>query len=62
MTAREVIEQIKALPPEERARVIDFVEEVRALQHVRYADRQSFDEAAAWTLSEHAELMRKLSQ
>lgn len=45
-----------------RACVIDFVEEVRALQHVRYADKKSFAAAAAWTQHEHAELMRKLSQ
>ena len=62
MTAREVIDQIKALPPEERARVIDFIEEVRAQEHVRYADQKNFEDAAAWTLKEHAELMRKLSQ
>jgi hypothetical protein len=32
MTARAIIEQIKALPPEEQAKMIDFVEEVKAVQ------------------------------
>ena len=34
MTARAVIEQIKALPPEEQAKVIDFLREVKGVQEV----------------------------
>jgi hypothetical protein len=62
MEAREVIDQIKALPPEEQAKVVDFIEEVKALQRVKYADPVGFAEAAQWVFTEHAELMRKLSQ
>lgn len=62
MNAHEVIDQIKALPPEEQAKVIGFIEEVRAAQNVKYADDKSFAAAAQWAFKEHAELMRKLSQ
>jgi hypothetical protein len=62
MEAREVINQIKALPPEEQAKVVDFIEEVKAMQRVKYADQVSFAEAAKWVFAEHAELMRKLSR
>ena len=63
MTAREVIEQIKTLPPPERAKVVDFVHDMEAKESpVRAADDQAFTEAAKWVFNEHAELMRKLSQ
>lgn len=62
MNAREVIDQIKSMPPEEQAKVIDFIAEVKAAQSAKYADQQSLDAAAKWTFSEHAELMRKLGQ
>ena len=61
MKAHEVIDQIKALPPEEQAKVIDFIEEVKAAQRVRFADEASFASAAAWVFQEHAALMRELS-
>jgi hypothetical protein len=62
MTAHEVIDQIKAMPPEEQAKVIDFIEEVKSSQRVKDADDRSFAAAAGWAFTEHAELMRKLSQ
>jgi len=62
MNAHEVIDRIKALPPEEQAKVIDFIEEVKAAHRVKYADDKSFAAAADWVFKEHAELMRKLSQ
>lgn len=62
MRAREVIDQIMALPPQEQAKVIDFIEEVKARQRVQDPDKRTFDEAAAWVFEEHAELMRKLSK
>jgi len=46
MTAHEVIDQIKALPPEERAKVIDFIEEEKAAQREKYGDDRSFAAAA----------------
>jgi hypothetical protein len=62
MRAHDVIDQIKALPPDEQAKVVEFIEEVKALQRVKYADQVSFAEAAKWVFNEHEELMRKLSQ
>ena len=64
MTAQAVIQQIKALPPEERAKVVGFLHELETPQppRVRHADEKTFAEAAEWTLREHADLMRKLSQ
>jgi hypothetical protein len=62
MKAHEVIDQIKAMSPDEQAKVIDFIEEVKASQRVKCADDKSFADAAQWTFKEHAELMRKLSQ
>jgi hypothetical protein len=63
MTAYEVIDQIKALPLPERAKVLDFVHELEAGRApVRQADDQTFTEAARWVFDEHADLMRKLSQ
>jgi hypothetical protein len=62
MNAQEVIDQIRTLPPDEQAKVIGFLEEVKAAQRVRPADEESFATAAEWVFTEHAELMRKLSQ
>ena len=62
MKASEVIDQIKALPPEEQSKVVDFIEEVKAMQRGKSADQASFAQAAQWVFAEHAELMRKLSQ
>lgn len=64
MTAIQIIDQIKALPPEEQAKVRDFVHQLDAAvsPHVQYADEKTVAEAAKWTFSEHAELMCKLSQ
>jgi hypothetical protein len=62
MTTSEVIDQIKALPPEEQAKVIGFIEEVKATLRVSSADAASFAAAADWVFKEHSELMRKLSQ
>jgi hypothetical protein len=63
MTAHEVIDQIKSLPLDERAKVLNFVHELEAKEpKLKYADTSAFVEAAKWTFGEHAELMRKLSQ
>jgi hypothetical protein len=61
VNADDVIDQIKALPPEEQAKVIDFIEEVKAAQ-AKFADNTSFAAATEWVFKEHADLMRKLSQ
>ena len=62
MTARVVIEQIKALPPEEQAKVIDFLEEVKAVHAVRTMKPEKFEESAKRVFNRHAELMQKLSR
>ena len=62
MKAREVIDQIIALPPEEQAKVVEFIEEVKASQQGKLRSKASFEEAAHWVFTEHQELMRKLSQ
>lgn len=62
MNAHEVIDQIRALPPEEQAKVIDFLDAVKAAQRTKAPTQVSFAEAAQWVFAEHAELMQKLSQ
>jgi len=65
MTAIEVIDQIKILPPEERAKVVDFfIHEIEAAQplDVRHAEDKTFEQASKWVLREHTDLLRKLAQ
>ena len=62
MTARVVIEQIKALPPEEQAKVIDYLEEVKAVGRVRTMKPEMFDESSQRVFDRHSELMQKLSR
>ena len=62
MTARAVIEQIKALPPEEQAKVIDFLEKVKAVRQVRTLDPETFKQSTERVFDRHAELMQKLSR
>lgn len=68
MSAAEIIEQIKALPLEERKQVFSFVREVEkesvstSGQDVRYADDQTFDAAVERVFEQHAELFKKLAE
>lgn len=62
MTARAVIDQIKALPPEEQAMVIEFVEEIKSAQRGRTISVELFEEAAQRVFERHADLMHKLSK
>ena len=63
MSAVEVIEEIKKLPVEERAKVTAFVQQqTSALPKTRFADDATFQEAKTWAFKEHDELLRKLSQ
>jgi hypothetical protein len=63
MTAHEVIDQIKALPLPERAKVVDFVHELEAKQPAEPTlEPRAFDEAARRVFDRHEKLMHKLSQ
>ena len=63
MTAVEVINEIKALPPQEKAKVIDFVQRLESTQpRVRTLDPRAFEQAARSVFERHDELMHKLSQ
>jgi hypothetical protein len=62
MTAADVIDQIKALDPKERAKVLDLLLEIGAGQKSVYMDDQSFDQAADRVLERHADLLRKLAE
>ncbi len=62
MTARIVIEQIKALPPEEQAKVINFLEEVKLVRAVRTMQPETFEQSAKRVFDRHADLMDKLGR
>jgi hypothetical protein len=62
MTAGAVIEQIKALPPEEQAKVIDFLEEIKAVRQIRTMNPDTFNESSKRVFNRHSELMQKLSR
>jgi hypothetical protein len=63
MTAHEVIDQIKALPDQEKAKVIDFVQALDPARPAgREMDQSTFDQAASRVFTRHTDLMRKLSQ
>jgi hypothetical protein len=62
VTAIEVIGQIKALPPEERAKVVDFVREIEEARPEGTIAQQVFEQSAKQVFEVHDELMKKLSQ
>ena len=67
MSAAEIIEQIKTLPPKERETVVEFFEKAKAesaseTREVRYADDAVFRAAADRVFETHAELFRRLAQ
>ncbi|CAN5527332.1 hypothetical protein BH20VER1_BH20VER1_16910 [soil metagenome] len=66
MSVAELIERIKALPPDELEEVRSFVlgtEEVKAGEpEVRYASDEQFNRAADRVFENHDELLRKLAQ
>jgi len=59
MTASEVIDQIKSLPPEERAKVVGFIHDIES---ERTLDTGTFEQSAKQVFDQHAELMHRLSQ
>jgi hypothetical protein len=67
MSAAEVIELIKKLPPEEKAEVIAFAKnaesEVRSTDRkVRYVSQEKFAEITPEVFAKHDELFRRLAQ
>lgn len=62
MTADKVIDQIKSLPPAERAKVVGFIHETEAGRSERTLDAGTFEQSAKQVFDRHAELMQKLSQ
>ena len=62
MTAYEVIDQIKSLPPEERAKVVGFIQKMEWDRTERTLDVGTFELSAKQVFDRHAGLMQKLSQ
>jgi hypothetical protein len=63
MTAVEVIDEIKALPPLEKAKVIDYVQGLESPQRrVRTVDPKTFEEAARSVFEQHGDLMHRLGR
>ena len=65
-SALEIIEQIKVLPPEEKAKVVDYVRQLQvgpsAMTEVRLMDQAEFNAAKERMFSKHADLLKKLAQ
>jgi hypothetical protein len=64
VSAQEIIEQIKALPPTDRAKVLEFTRSLQesGVDAVRYVDQETLEKAAKKVFDEHEELFRKLAQ
>ncbi len=64
VTATALIDQIKALPLDEQAKVIDALEELKSAQvpRVRSLDPKTFEQTTQRVFERHAALMQKLSQ
>lgn len=67
MSAADIIELIKKLPPEEKAEVREFiqsetVESPPAERPIRYISDEKFDEVAPKIFEKHHELLRRLAQ
>lgn len=66
MSALEVIEQIKALPPEEKAAVLDFIHKLETASgpssELRYVDRAALETTAEKIFDRYDDLFRKLAQ
>ena len=64
MSAAEVIEQIKALPPAEKAQVLDFVRtlQVDKSTGIKFASDEQAKEAGDRVVKQYEEVFRKLAQ
>ena len=62
MSAAEIIELIKKLPPEEKAEVREFIQSEPASDGVRRMDLEKAKATADKIFDRHAELFRRLAQ
>ncbi len=62
MTAMQVIEEIKSLDPEERAKVLSSLLELEAEQRATSVSDAEFQRLTDEVFNRHHELMRKLAQ
>jgi hypothetical protein len=62
MTAAELITQINALEPKERAQVLRFLLQFEGAKASSPMDDQCFDQASERVIKDHADLLRKLAQ
>ncbi|MHB8523032.1 MAG: hypothetical protein ACYDH9_20060 [Limisphaerales bacterium] len=66
MTARDVIEQIKTLPPEEKAVVMDFLRQLEGAADqppsVGHVDRSKLESSAKQVFKRYDGLFRKLAK
>ena len=65
MSAAEIIEMIKKLPPEEKAEVTEFLRNGRAdstTTGIKFVSDADFDRAAKRVFAENHELLRRLAQ
>jgi hypothetical protein len=63
MSAAEVIEQIKALPPAEKAAVVEFVRRLDTTpKEIKFASNEQAREAGDRAVKQYEEVFRKLAQ
>jgi hypothetical protein len=62
MSASEIIDQIKALKPQERAKILALLLEIEAAEKAGCMNDERFDDLADRVLNRHADLMQKLAQ
>lgn len=69
MTANEIIAQIEALPPEEKAVLVDYLrkvdEELRVIRgnkEIHYVTEAEFNRAQEQVFRKHAPLLKKLAE
>jgi hypothetical protein len=62
MSAQEVIEQIKAMPPQDRQEVVNYVREQEPAAATAPRKQPDWDRIIEEVFDEHDELFRKLAQ
>jgi hypothetical protein len=62
MSASEIMDQIKALEPQERAKILALSLGIEAAEKVGCMNDERFDDLPDRVLNRHADLMQKLAQ